>query len=99
MKIKSDLVAEADSVNLDLGSFDSSEEVADQVEVRANDDDVGDLFQTNCGRSAVLQAFGRAHNLLPGFDLQISGLIKTRTSESFQILIRCKPFFPLGQVA
>jgi hypothetical protein len=63
-------------VNLDLDSFDHSEEETEtkvdleKPEVRSSDDDEASFFQDNCGRlggSAVLQAFGRAaHNLLPG---------------------------------
>ena len=62
-------------VNLDLESFDHSEEEPEmkvdleRPEVRTDDDEAS-FFQDNCGRlggSAVLQAFGRAaHNLLPG---------------------------------
>jgi hypothetical protein len=66
-------------VNLDLDSFDHSEEETEtkvdleKPEVRSSDDDEASFFQDNCGRlggSAVLQAFGRAaHNLLPGIFL------------------------------
>jgi hypothetical protein len=81
-KLKSDLeilkssenLTPDEPVNLDLDSFDSSEEEpevkAEKPEVRSDDGDGPEFFQGQCGRlggSAVLQAFGRAaHNLLPG---------------------------------
>ena len=68
-----DPVAEKELINLDLDNFDMSAEEPEMVkgpEVRSADDDDNAFFRSNCGQlggSAVLQAFGRAAHLLPGW--------------------------------